>query len=100
MYLRLPILMMRTVESSEMSEHVHLIKRTWRHIPENSNLSYTSNHHAEIKCQLHILTTMHGQNHIKSVTTMFIQETYPYTQKATICLSVVVYTCIRSHGSL
>ena len=37
--------MMRTVEYSEMSEHVHLIKRTWRHIPENSNLSYTSNRH-------------------------------------------------------
>ena len=44
-YLRLPILMIRAVESSKMSEHVHLIKRTWRHIPENSNISYASNHH-------------------------------------------------------
>jgi len=36
--------MMRAVESSEILEHVHLIKRTWRHIPEYSNISYTSNH--------------------------------------------------------
>ena len=28
-----------------MSVHVYVITRMWRHIPENNNFSYTSNHH-------------------------------------------------------